>query len=173
MSIFEKILAAAPRPQFTLTRGRDLQIAPSRRCWAEWNLLGRASEKFGPPTRPFPSSSSSGPGFLFVSLHEHPVRRPSFSKNRHSTTYTNNKTILADYMYIIRGNSFCCGFSGKNSQIPELCLSFQELEPHQGSWLACWRQDGRAVEVAVVEHDGPHLLLLLLLDHSCGCLYEL
>ena len=172
MSIFEKILAAAPRPQFTLTRGRDLQIAPSRRCWAEWNLLGRASEKFGPPTRPFPSSSSSGPGFLFVSLHEHPERRPSFSKNRHSTTYTNNKTILADYMYgiwIIRRNSFCCGFSGKNFPLPELCLCwFQEIEPQQDSWLACWGQRGREEEEEVVERD----LHLLHLGHGCGCLYE-
>ena len=94
----------------------------------------------------------------------------SLSKNLHSNYSTNNKNILADFLsdYITR-NSFCCGFSGKNFPLPELCLCwFQEIEPQQDSWLACWGQRGREEEEEVVERD----LHLLHLGHGCGCLYE-
>ena len=59
-------------PMCTITRGRDRQTGPSRRCWAEWSLWGTATGIFCPQAQPSLVASSSGLESLFVSWRGHP-----------------------------------------------------------------------------------------------------
>ena len=70
-------------------------------------MSGRATEIFGQPARLSPFSSSSGHGFLFVSLHEHPGTRGTLTVK--TCILLPTKDFLSDDNH---KKPFCCGFSG-------------------------------------------------------------